>query len=159
MPKGIVRPLPFTCLTAKQIAKYHVKYEQRGLDECWPWIAAVSQHGRGLMTINKENVRSTRVGWFIRKGSDPFPLHVLHKCDNPSCENPAHWFLGTNDDNIHDRNRKDRGGRKLTPAQVAVIKRLLREGQRSQQSIADEFGVHQTCIGFIKRSVWWRHVA
>ena len=29
----------------------------------------------------------------------------------------------------------------------------------SQQAIADDYGVHQTLVGFIVRRVYWRHVA
>jgi hypothetical protein len=39
-------------------------------------------------------------------GVFPDELDVLHRCDNPSCVNPAHLFLGTQRDNALDAIQK-----------------------------------------------------
>lgn len=52
-----------------------------------------------------------RQTWVFTHGQIPHGLHVLHRCDNPPCCNPAHLFLGTNLDNIADRVRKGRSRR------------------------------------------------
>lgn len=48
-------------------------------------------------------------------------------------------------------------GKKLTPAQVAEIKRVLNEGH-TRRSIALKFGVSVTAIGQIARGGTWRSV-
>lgn len=41
-------------------------------------------------------------------GELPSHMFVCPKCDNPSCLNPDHLFIGTNQDNINDKVAKNR---------------------------------------------------
>ena len=77
-------------------------------DECWEWIAFKNKDGYGLFGYNGKNQKAHRVSWQLHNGPIPDGLCVLHKCDNPSCVNPNHLFLGTNADNIKDRVNKNR---------------------------------------------------
>ncbi len=49
-----------------------------------------------------------RISWMIHNGEIPMDHFVCHKCDNPSCVNPNHLFIGTRQDNINDMMIKKR---------------------------------------------------
>lgn len=88
------------------------KVDRRAPDECWPWIAkARNKHGYGVMRLRGErrNVKASRYAWILTHGEIASrALQVCHKCDNPSCCNPAHLFLGTALDNTRDMRSKNR---------------------------------------------------
>lgn len=75
---------------------------------CWPWTRYTSAGGYGLFEIDGKPERSHRVAWRLENGDIPGGLYVLHKCDNRSCCNPSHLFLGTHQDNVDDMMAKGR---------------------------------------------------
>jgi hypothetical protein len=85
-------------------------------------------------------------------------MHVLHKCDVPSCVNPFHLFLGTNDDNVRDRDSKERvargeraGAAKLTRKQVIAIRNM----SDATADIAATFGIAADTVRRIKSRTAW----
>ena len=92
---------------------------------------------------------------------------VLHRCDNPSCVNPEHLFLGSNADNVHDMdskgrrvNNQDKGSMhansKLTEDDVDKIVEQL--GKRvPQKEIAESFKVSTATINHISTGRLWAH--
>lgn len=90
---------------------------------------------------------------------------VLHVCDVRNCTNPAHLFLGTNADNVIDRNTKGRqahqrgtenGNAKLTDEQVREIRAL--RGIERQIDIAVRFGIANGLVSDIQTRKRWKHV-
>lgn len=78
-----------------------------GPDACWPFKGALS-HGYGRLAIpGQTGDIASRVAYRLSV-ADPGALDVLHRCDNPPCCNPAHLFLGTALDNMHDMIAKGR---------------------------------------------------
>ena len=75
---------------------------------CWLWTAARRTTGYGVFSFNGKPVTASRVSYILYHGVDPGDLFVCHTCDNPSCVNPEHLFLGTNLDNVNDRIAKGR---------------------------------------------------
>lgn len=154
-------------LTAKERLLFHVKVDKSaGARACWPWTASCNQKGYGIFTVRR-NGHATgggahRFAWReAHNKAVPAGLCVLHRCDNPPCCNPRHLFLGTHADNGRDKAQKGRafrhvgklnGRAKLGPA----IVRAIRADRRSQDVIAQVYGVHQTTISRVKRGDTWK---
>ena len=129
---------------------------------CWLWLGSVNNWGYGVGLHKNEFAH--RRSWREHNGDIPTGMHVLHKCDNPSCVNPSHLFLGNNLSNIRDKVSKGRaagagrGGshwnNRLTEDQVKQIF----SDKRSQADIAAEYGVNQQAVSKIKRKQTWRHL-
>lgn len=73
---------------------------------CWRWTKGRHAHGYGVINTRiggrNKQYRANRVSYEIAKGPIPGGMFVLHRCDNPSCVNPEHLFLGTQRDNMRD---------------------------------------------------------
>ena len=81
----------------------------RGDDAYWPWLRTANVKGRGVLSYRGFRALAPRVAWRAKSGSWPSKdLFVCHSCDNPSCCNPAHLWLGTNRDNVRDMVAKGR---------------------------------------------------
>lgn len=78
------------------------------LEKCWIWIANTDRDGYGRISLKGFQYKAHRISWEIYNGPILNGLLVLHKCDNPSCVNPNHLFLGTHKDNSFDMVNKGR---------------------------------------------------
>lgn len=131
---------------------------------CWEWRAGIDRNGYGRVSINGKYQIASRVSYSIFTG-DPSGLLVCHSCDNPTCINPAHLFLGTYKDNYDDMVAKGRrksadlkGSRnpnsKLDEATVS----LIRAAYGSQSAIGKQFGVSQRTVSRIRNGSSWQHI-
>lgn len=98
---------------------------------CWNWQACTcerSGYGRFNLSHPKEQY-AHRVAWFLANGPIPKGLDVLHTCDNPSCINPKHLWLGTQADNNADRDLKGRNNKgKLLGSRPGMRKDFCKYG-------------------------------
>lgn len=78
-------------------------------EACWEWQPkSRDQDGYGVFKFEGRQWRTHRLAYTLAVAPIPDDLHVLHRCDNPPCGNPAHLFLGTAKDNNADRDQKGR---------------------------------------------------
>jgi hypothetical protein len=100
----------------KTIKRFFDKIEKT--ETCWNWTAYKVPAGYGqFRNHNGECVFAHRYSALIHgklKEQDFFcsdrinNICVCHTCDNPSCVNPQHLFVGTKGDNNKDRSKKGR---------------------------------------------------
>lgn len=78
---------------------------------CWLWDGVAGPKGYGYMTtreLGKSTSLSTHVSLLLVDRPVPRGMSACHHCDNPSCVNPDHLFIGTARDNKDDQIRKGR---------------------------------------------------
>lgn len=136
--------------------------------DCWFWEASRDKEGYGNFWFRGRVQKAHRVVWMLTHGEIPDGMFVCHHCDNPSCVNPFHLFLGTAKDNMQDASLKGRartadkrGERnqmvKLTVGDVHEIRRLHAAGM-SRRELAKRFPVGVRCIGNVVTRTSWAHV-
>ena len=111
---------------------------------------------------NGRNWLAHRIVWTQVNGEIPEGMFVCHHCDNPSCVNPEHLFLGTQLDNMKDMHNKKRNYNfsgeknprvKLTKEDVIAIRAL--RGRFYQKRIGEMFGVSQSQVHKIQAHHRW----
>jgi len=146
--------------------RFWAKVDKQGPDECWEWQGAKIPKGYGQIREGghcNKSLLAHRVSYELAHGPIPAGKFVCHHCDNPSCVNPAHLWIGTNAENLHDMIDKGRGadrrgeragGVKLIEQDVHEIRRMLSRAI-SQTVIAKKYGVAQVTISMIKTGKTW----
>lgn len=128
---------------------------------CWNWTAGKYWDGYGKFKLDGRMQSAHRVAYQLHIGEIPEGMCVCHRCDNPSCVNPSHLFIGTTADNMHDCMAKGRtasgeknGSVKLTEEDVRTIRTMWENGIR-QNDIAKEFDVVPQTISKIVLHQRW----
>lgn len=143
--------------------RFWSKVDIGGPDDCWEWKASRSS-GYGQFRLGGKMQRSHRLVIGLRAGDEGC---ALHSCDWPPCVNPAHLSIGTQEDNVSQRDARgrhvatpgeDHGMSKLTDAEVLDIRARYATGQITQRALAEEYGVHFSLISLIIRRKIWTHL-
>lgn len=99
-------------MTVTEGAKRKVEALLVDTDECINYpILNREGYGHIQTSIHSKKIHllAHRVAYQIYYGVDLTPDDIVcHKCDNPSCINPKHLFVGTHEDNVRDRVAKGR---------------------------------------------------
>lgn len=156
----------------KYDSSVRIRFDERIniVGECWCWIGSKCKDGYGQFHVKIDgkwkSIRPHRYSYEIFKGEIGDKKVVCHHCDNPSCVNPEHLFLGTQKDNIQDALKKKRmvGPRgmqqwqaKFIDEDIKKIRLLNKEGMNGNQ-ISKLYKVDRRVIYDILKNVTWRHV-
>ena len=151
------------------LERFNAKWVENPETGCWDWTASKTSVGYGRFRVDSKTQGAHRVSYELHVGEIPDGLLVCHRCDNRKCVRPDHLFLGTNADNMRDRDQKGRqwtprgeshGSSKLTQDDVAFIHWALpRWGYGGGAHLANFFGVHKTAINKIKKGRTWKDVS
>ena len=139
-------------------------YEMKGQDECWPYVGRAwgGRKREPRPYFMAEGRRQIAYRWIYElvHGVTLTPNQlILHSCDNGGypigCGNPTHMRLGTVQDNSDDMKSRQRHG--LPHNVVRAIRTLLEQG-RTQEHIADIYGVSRETISAIATQRVYKHV-
>lgn len=142
---------------------------------CWLFTGALNEAGYGIVGNGPRGTgvdRAHRITYRHFCGPIPDGLFVCHHCDVPSCCNPEHLFLGTNDENMRDCRTKGRDskpprnphvvgevhpGSKLVAPQVIEMRGLRAQGW-TLRALADRYGVNDVTVHHITTGQRWKHL-
>ncbi|WP_158506136.1 HNH endonuclease [Synechocystis sp. PCC 7509] len=142
------------------------KVEKSPDSHCWLWTGSKNKSGYGAIKVAGKPLQVHRVVYEMSYGIIPSDHFVRHRCDNPSCCNPKHLKLGSNQDNVDDRTLRGRSvkGSKQTTAKLTEyeVEEIIRELQGSfitTQAIAQKYGVVRSVVSRINTGKSWTHVS
>ena len=142
------------------------KYVNKEKD-CWIWTASKNWQGYGKIGVNYKDYRAHRLSWIIHHGHIPKGKLVLHRCDNPSCVNPNHLYIGNYKDNSNDcsvRGRRrvlvgeETGNSKLTNRIVSKIRNMNIFNLSDQEKVAKRYKIGRSTIRDVIFGRTWKHL-
>jgi hypothetical protein len=135
---------------------------------CFIWAGRVDKSGYGRVSNKMGNLQvAHRLSYFFYKGEFDRKMCVLHTCDNPTCVNPMHLYLGDQKQNNIDRDVRKRQRTKhgsdhklakLNEAKVLRIRSLHNVKTNPSRQLAVQFGVSQKLIMNIINRKAWTHI-
>ena len=157
-------PARLIAMRQKTIAERLSEFAKPATNGCVEWVGRRDRQGYGYMALVRDGielkVKAHRAAFEQAHGPLDACQCVLHRCDNPSCINPAHLFAGSRADNHRDMCGKGRnatgvrhGKAKLSVDQVAAI----RQSVAPIKVVAQTFGISEATVSRVKRGVVYAH--
>ena len=131
--------------------------------ECWTWLGGLSG-GYGHFWNGSKRIMAHRFSYekYVRKLIDG--EQALHHCDNRSCVNPNHLFVGTNLDNVRDKVKKGRQTRgeksnrgTLKATDIPTIRYMKAQGYTNAM-VSEIFKISSGTVSKIANKQIWKHI-
>ncbi|MGO4417202.1 hypothetical protein AB4Z54_00095 [Streptomyces sp. MCAF7] len=140
VPSGETVPWAALLADGETVARYWSHVLRRGPGECWWWTGGLTDTAHATFRAGSHSRGTSRVvpahlfGFRLANGVDSLSggLVVRHTCDEPPCQNPAHWLAGTRGDN----NRDAASRRRLAGHALADVRGAARRARAVQTAIA-----------------------
>lgn len=130
------------------LTEFEKLVDKSDVEGCWNWRGRLSDKGYGKLRVDGKLKRAHRWAYELHHGPFDSALSVCHRCDNPSCVNPSHLFLGTHQDNMSDRRSKGRYHISVPEESIPYIL----SSPKLNRELAEEFGVNHSVMGKIRRA-------
>lgn len=133
---------------------------------CWLWTGP--ENGRGYGRVQARRLTGRRMVYAhhfaleVERGvSVPAGMVVRHKCDNTFCVNPDHLLIGTQAENIADRQSRQRQSRGLRHPHRRLSESDVRDIRRramTQKKYAHKYGISDSHVCRIQNGEKWSHL-
>jgi len=163
MLKKIVLNDPKYLLKIKERLKNNIEMDQ---NNCWNWKKKKMISGYGTTTFYAKWITTHRLSYLVFKGDIPKDKIVCHSCDNPSCCNPDHLWLGTHKENTRDMMNKkvvfqfkgENNNMAVLNESIVLEMRSLNKQGLSVKKISEIYGFkYFTCLDAVSGRNW-KHI-
>jgi hypothetical protein len=116
--RNTARPPALNLKTKTPEQRFQEKIDQRGTDDCWPWLASTVNGGHGEFFVSPQRGKIPAHSYALELASgQPCPpgMEACHRCDNPPCCNPTHSRTLTTCGNAIASHSAARGGTRGSP--------------------------------------------
>ena len=134
--------------------KFWRHVDERDFSKCWPWQGPRDSAGYGQANWQGRILRAHALSLDLSGRPVPKGMHSCHTCDNKSCVNPAHLYVGTPAQNSRDAVLAGSHAKKLCKSDVIEI----RASSLGAKSLSELYGVSETMIYQIKSRKKWKHI-
>jgi hypothetical protein len=146
--------------------RFWSKVNKTDEDSCWLWTGGIfTNTGYGTFRYKGKSMNAHRVALELSLGRPILPgMDAAHEpqpvCHTRACVNPNHLYEATRSENMLDRHLD--GTQPTTGYQPRLSDdkvRAIRADPRPQVLIAEEYGITQPAISFIKNGKTYRSVS
>jgi hypothetical protein len=151
--------------------RFWSKVNVRDIDSCWEWMASKNPKGYGIFRYKGRMHGAHRIAFLLSGGIlSEEKSFACHRCNFPSCVNPAHLYAGDAQDNANDmvgcgreshqsiNNGANNGMSILSDDDVCAMRNMFKRGDITKVEVAKMFNVSDACVSRIINRKGWRHL-